>query len=208
MGGLSFGFCFDTIKKIAASIESIRGTQIAIVVGGGNIMRGALCSQMDRTASDQIGMLATVINSIALHEMIPDCVVMCSRRVHGTEEFCAKRARQYLEKGKKVICSGGTGAPFFTTDTAAILRACELSCDLVIKGSMVDGVYCSDPKKNNAAVKFQNISYDEILAKRLQVMDLTAITMAMENKIPLMVCSIFENLSEVLADPGKFTLIS
>ncbi|MDA9818086.1 UMP kinase, partial [Flavobacteriaceae bacterium] len=191
--------------------------EICIVVGGGNIFRGITSSlgNIDRVSADYMGMLATCINAIALQGALEKIGI--STRVQSaipmntiSESYIKRKAARHLEKGRVVIFSAGTGNPFFTTDTAAVLRAIETDCDLIIKGTQVDGVYCSDPKKNKVAVRYDRISYDETISKNLKAMDQTAITLAKDNRLPIMVFSLRgeTSLVDILNFKGKFTLIS
>ena len=192
-----FGIENQELAQVAAECVGVAkaGVQLAIVIGGGNIVRGAAFSAggaIGRAAADQMGMLATVINSLALQEAIEK--LGHKARVHSAvnvagvcEPFVRKRAIHQLEEKRIVILAGGTGNPFFTTDTAAALRAAELGCDAVLKATKVDGIYSADPRKDRSARLFRRITYKEVLDRRLGVMDLTAIALMMENRIPLVV---------------------
>jgi uridylate kinase len=214
----TFGINEDMLNKVAIDIKSVHdeGTQIAIVVGGGNFFRGANSSlpTLDRATADYVGMLATVMNATALKSVLDhhgiDARHMSAIPVSAVAEpYIRSRAMQHMNKGRVLIFSGGTGNPFFTTDTAAVLRASEIECDLLLKATKVDGIYCSDPKKNQSAQFYQYISYSQVLQERLQVMDSTAISLARENKLPIAVFSIYEhnNFAKVLNNTTKFTLI-
>ena len=191
--------------------------QICIVVGGGNIYRGISSTEngMDRTTGDYMGMLATVMNSLAIQNALEQIGV--ETRVQSAlpisaicEPYIKRRAIRHMEKGRVVIFAAGTGNPYFTTDTAAALRASEMNCEAIIKATLVDGVYSADPKKDKNAIKFNKLTYLDVLAKDLKVMDASSISLARENKIPIIVCSIVENknLSKVLLGEGSYTIIS
>ncbi|HCU07244.1 MAG TPA: UMP kinase [Holosporales bacterium] len=214
----TFGINEDMLNKVVMDIKSVHdnGVQIAIVVGGGNFFRGATTSlpTLDRATADYVGMLATVMNATALKSVLEHHGIearhMSAIPVSAVAEpYIRSRAIQHMNKGRVLIFSGGTGNPFFTTDTAAVLRASEIECDLLLKATKVDGIYCSDPKKNQSAKFYQYISYSQVLQERLQVMDSTAISLARENKLPIAVFSIYEhnNFAKVLNNTTKFTLI-
>jgi uridylate kinase len=199
-GGQGYGIDPTVISGLAAQLQDIMATgslQLAITVGGGNIFRGMAASTegMDRSQADYIGMLATVMNALALQEALERVGVFT--RVQSAiamqevaEAYIRRRAIRHLEKGRVVIFAGGTGNPFFTTDTAAALRACEIDADVFMKATKVDGVYDSDPLTNSAAQRFERISYLDVLTRELQVMDATAISLCMDNKLPLIVFSL------------------
>ncbi len=196
MGDQGFGISPDTIKYVADEIRSIHdlGVSIAIVVGGGNIFRGIAASSygMDRVSADHMGMLATCINSLALSDAlekagIPTRVQSAISMDQVAEPFIVKRALRHLDKGRAVIFASGTGNPYFTTDTAAVLRAQEIQAEILLKATKVDGVYDSDPEKNEDAKFIKNITYMNVLEKQLHVMDMTAISLAMDNNLPLQV---------------------
>lgn len=196
MGDQGFGIAPDMIKYMADEIRSAIdiGVQIAIVVGGGNIFRGIAASSfgMDRTSADHMGMLATVINSIALQDALErkgvETRVQTAISMHEVAEpFIVRRAIRHLEKGRAVIFAAGTGSPYFTTDTAAALRAQEIHAEILLKATKVDGIYDADPEKNKDAIFIKNISYMEVLERQLKVMDMTAISLAMDNQLPLAV---------------------
>ncbi|MBF0212669.1 MAG: UMP kinase [Magnetococcales bacterium] len=208
----------DFVKGLAQDIRAVRelGVQVAVVVGGGNIFRGATGAAlgMERTRADQMGMLATVINSLALHSALEGCAV--PTRVQSAiamtqvaEPFVQPEAVRHLEEGRVVIFAAGTGNPYFTTDTAASLRAAEIHADLLLKATKVDGVYDADPKKHPDARKFTSLTYDEVLRRGLGVMDLTAITLCRDNRIPLCVFSILERgcLEAILKGEPRGTTI-
>ncbi len=194
MGGQSFGISSDILQYVAEEIKSIfeLGIQIAIVVGGGNIFRGIAASSfgMDRTSADHMGMLATVINSLALQDVlekkdVPTRIQTAITIHEVAEPYILRRAIRHLEKGRVVIFAAGTGNPYFTTDTAAVLRAQEIHAEILLKATKVDGLYDSDPVHNKDARFLKNVTYMEVLEKQLKVMDMTAISLAMDNHLPL-----------------------
>lgn len=196
MGEKQFGIDNQRINAYALQIKEVvrMGVEVAIVIGGGNIFRGVQAEQggMDRTHGDYMGMLATMINSMALQSALE--AVGVDTRLQSAiemkqicEPFIRRRAVRHLEKGRVVIFGAGTGNPFFTTDSAASLRAIEIDADVILKGTRVDGIYTADPEKDNTAVKYENISFDEAYAKNLSVMDLTAFTLCKENDLPIIV---------------------
>jgi uridylate kinase len=196
MGDRDFGISPEMLRYVAEEVRSIvdLGVQAAIVVGGGNIFRGVAASSygMDRASADHMGMLATVINSIALQDALEDngmqTRVQSAIKMHEVAEpYIMRRAIRHLEKGRVVIFAAGTGNPYFTTDTAAVLRAQEIHAQILIKATKVDGLYDSDPVKNPDAKFIRKISYMKVLERQLHVMDMTAISLAMDNKLPLMV---------------------
>lgn len=196
MGNQHYGIDPEVLSAFAAEIKVVHdlGVQIGIVIGGGNIFRGvqAAAHGIHKVSGDNMGMLATVINSIALQNALemngmPTRLQTAIKMEQIAEPFIRRRAIRHLEKGRVVIFGAGTGNPYFTTDTAAVLRAIEIDSDLVIKGTRVNGVYDSDPEKNPNAVRFDQISYKEVLDKDLRVMDHTAITLCMENALPIVV---------------------
>ena len=219
MGSDAFGINTSVVQSFANQIKKVvnSGLQICIVVGGGNIYRGVSISNngMDRATGDYMGMLATVMNSLAIQNAMEQLGVQT--RVQSAlpisavcEPYIRRRAKRHMEKGRVVIFAAGTGNPYFTTDTAAALRASEMNCDAIIKATLVDGVYSADPKKDKKAVKYDILSYLDVLSKDLKVMDASAISLARENKIPIIVCSIIkdDNLNKVLKGQGTFTLIT
>lgn len=186
-----------TVSAVCDEIGSVLslGVEMALVIGGGNIFRGLSVSAtgMERSSADYMGMLATVLNALAVQDMLeklgfPTRVMSAINMKEICEPFIRRRALRHLEKGRVVICAGGTGNPYFTTDTTAALRGMELKCDVIIKATKVDGIYDKDPQKNSDAVKFDHISYDETLSRRLGVMDATAFTLVRDNHIPIIVC--------------------
>ena len=219
MGDQNYGIDSDRLSDYAKEIKQIvnQGTQVAVVIGGGNIYRGISNIQngMDRTTGDYMGMLATVMNSLAIQNSLEKIGIQT--RVQSAlpisavcEPYIRRRAMRHMEKGRVVIFAAGTGNPYFTTDTAAALRASEMNCEVIIKATLVDGVYSADPKKDKNAKKYNNMSYLDVLSKDLKVMDASAISLARENKIPIVVCSIVknQNLSKVLSGKGSYTIIS
>jgi len=195
-GEKKFGIEANVLNRFAAEVEKAHraGVQIGIVIGGGNIFRGLSekAREMDRVQADYMGMLATIINSLALQDALEKrnlhTRVMTAIQMHEiAEPFIRRRAIRHLEKGRVVIFAGGTGNPYFTTDTAAVLRAVEIEADVIVKGTRVDGVFDNDPEKVKDALKFDEISYMEVVRRGLKVMDTTAITLSMDNKLPIIV---------------------
>lgn len=196
MGAQQHGIDPQRIKAYAEEIKSLHemGTEIAIVIGGGNIFRGmsGASEGMDRVQADYMGMLATVINGLALQSALENAEVptrlQTAIKIEAiAEPFIKRRATRHLEKGRVVIFGSGTGNPFFTTDSAAALRAVEINADVILKGTRVDGIYNADPEKDKEAVKFDALSFDEVLHKGLKVMDTTAFTISQENNLPIIV---------------------
>jgi uridylate kinase len=218
MGNGQFGIDVDTIDRIARDVKEAAeaGSEICMVVGGGNIFRGLAGSAkgIDRATADYMGMLATVMNALAMQAGLERTGV--SSRVQSAiamnnvcEPYVRRRAIRHMEKGRVVIFAAGTGNPFFTTDTAAALRAAEMACDVMLKATQVDGVYSADPKKFPDAKRYDSLSYHEVLAQNLQVMDAAAISLSRENRIPILVFSLAEPgaLAEVLQGRGRATII-
>ncbi len=218
MGDDSFGINPDTVNKIVDKIKQAKllGIEIAVVIGGGNIFRGAALGTagMDRATADYMGMLATVMNALALQDAMKHAGLVS--RVQSAinidqvvEPYIRGKAIQYLEDKKIVIFAAGTGNPFFTTDTAAALRAMEISADIMIKATKVDGIYSSDPIKDKNAKLFSSISFDEVINKNLKVMDATAFTLCRDQKLPIAVCNIFKKnaLNNVLIGKQEGTLV-
>jgi uridylate kinase len=219
MGGREYGLepeMVDHVAREAASVHAL-GVQICIVIGGGNIFRGVAgaASGMERASADYMGMLATVINSLAMQNALEKCGI--ATRVQSAigmqaicEPYIRRRAIRHMEKGRIVIFAAGTGNPFFTTDTAAALRASEMGCDALLKATKVDGVYSADPKKEPSAERYDRLSYLDVLSRDLQVMDASAISLARENKIPILVFSIHNGggFADVVRGRGKFTIIT
>jgi uridylate kinase len=197
MGTKNFGIDSEILQVYAQDIKQIvdLGVQVAIVIGGGNIFRGfdgANEHKIDRVQGDHMGMLATVINGLALQSALenigaPTRLQTAIKINEVAEPFIRRKAIRHLDKGRVVIFGGGTGNPYFTTDSAAVLRAIEIESDVILKGTRVDGIYDEDPEKNINAIKFDNISFEEVLKKGLKVMDTTAFTLSQENKLPIIV---------------------
>jgi uridylate kinase len=217
MGDKQYGHEYSVIKRIAEDIKEVLdlGVQVCVVVGGGNIYRGTdVQFGMERAAGDYIGMLATVINALTLQNIMESVgiytrVMSAIPMMSICEPYIRRRAKRHIEKNRVVIFAGGTGNPFCTTDSAAVLRAIEMNCDLLLKGTKVDGVYDSDPTKTPNAVKYSTISYSKLLQDNLKVMDIAAIAVARENNLPIKVFSIKEkgNFAKVLQGKGEFTMI-
>ena len=218
MGDKPFGVDIKVVSLLAAQIKNVydMGVQICLVVGGGNIFRGAkeAAKGLNRSVADQIGMMATVMNALFLQDELKrqgiDVVVMSGLKMQQVcEPYLYRTAIKHLEDKRVIIFAGGTGNPYFTTDTGASLRACEMGCDAILKSTQVDGVYGDDPRKNPKAKRYDEISFDEVLEKKLGVMDLTAITMAKENNIPIVVFAQNSetSLTDVVCAKGKFTII-
>lgn len=218
MGTQGYGIDSNRLSDYAEQIKDAvsLGVQVAIVIGGGNIFRGlsGASKGFDRVKGDQMGMLATVINSLALNSALTSAgvksKVLTAIRMEPIGEFYSKdKAIDYLNQGYVVICSAGTGNPFFTTDTGSSLRAIELECDVMLKGTRVDGIYTADPEKDSTATKFDVITYDEIYNKNLKVMDLTATTMCKENAMNIYVFNmdVYGNLGKVLRGENIGTLV-
>ena len=196
MGEQQYGIDPKRISEYAEDIKSVvdKGIQLAIVIGGGNIFRGlqGVGQGMDRVQGDHMGMLATVINALALQSALEgegvETRVQSAIKINEVSEpFIRRRAVRHLEKGRVVIFGGGTGNPYFTTDSAAVLRAIEIGADVILKGTRVDGIYTSDPEKDKNAKKFENITFEDVLSKGLKVMDTTAFTLSQENELPIVV---------------------
>ncbi len=196
MGDLQYGIDPIRLAEYANDIKAIteQGVQVAIVIGGGNIFRGVAGASkgMDRVQGDHMGMLATVINGLALQGALEDAHIPTRLQTaikinEVAEPFIRRKAMRHLEKGRVVIFGGGTGNPYFTTDSAAVLRAIEVEADVILKGTRVDGIYNTDPEKDSKAIKFDSISFDDVLKKGLKVMDTTAFTLSQENELPIIV---------------------
>ncbi|MGV4412985.1 UMP kinase [Chryseobacterium sp. T1] len=219
MGNRQYGIDNDRLKEYAEEIKKVvdLGCQVAIVIGGGNIFRGlaGAAKGMDRVQGDYMGMLATVINGMALQGALEDAGVMTRLQSaiemdKVAEPFIKRKAVRHLEKGRVVIFGAGTGNPYFTTDTAATLRAIEIDADVILKGTRVDGIYDSDPEKNADAVKFNSLSFEEVFEKNLKVMDMTAFTLSHENKLPIIVFDMNKdgNLERLIAGENIGTLVN
>lgn len=201
MGGGEFGIEPAMISRLAAEVAEVSrmGVQLAMVIGGGNLFRGAGLAEagMDRVTADQVGMLATVMNALAMQDAIERqgayCRVMSALKINQIcEDYILRRAVRHLEKGRLVVFAAGTGNPFFTTDTAASLRASEISADLMLKGTKVDGVYNADPVRNPDAQRYECLTYDDALNRKLGVMDATALVLCRDNNIPLRVFDVYQ----------------
>jgi uridylate kinase len=219
MGGRRSGIDADVLATIADEIVEVQqmGVQVAIVIGGGNIFRGVTGATqgIDRVAGDHMGMLATVINALALQDAlerrnIPTRVTTAITMAEVAEPFLRRRAVRHLEKGRVVICAAGTGNPFFTTDSAAALRAAELKCDIIFKATKVDGIYTSDPEKNPDAERLPHVTYQRVLSDRLQVMDAAAIDLARNSSIPIYIFSLREkgNIKRALLGEDVGSIVS
>jgi len=219
MGNRQYGIDPDRLKEYALEIKEIieAGVQIAIVIGGGNIFRGVSGASkgMDRVQADHMGMLATIINGLALQSALENLNVPTRMQTaiainEVAEPFIRRRAMRHLEKGRVVIFGGGTGNPYFTTDSAAVLRAIEIEADVILKGTRVDGIYTEDPEKNAAAIKFDTISFEEVLQKGLKVMDTTAFTLSQENNLPIIVFDMNKkgNLQKVVSGDNIGTTVN
>ena len=219
MGDALFGIDTATIDAVAQDIKEVvdAGVELCLVVGGGNIFRGVSLAGkgMDRANADYMGMLATVMNALALQGALEKAGV--DTRVQSAipmdavcEPYIRRRAQRHIEKGRVVIFAAGLGAPFFTTDTPAALRTAEMGCDALFKGTSVDGVYTADPKKDPSAKRYETLSYQDVLAQDLRVMDASAIALMRDNKVPIVVFSIRErgNFMKVLQGEGVFTTIA
>lgn len=218
MGDQGFGLHPPTVERIAQEVKSVHdmGVEICMVIGGGNIFRGLQGSAqgMERTTADYMGMLATVMNALAMQSAL-EAVGVFTRVISAIpmdqvcEPYIRRRAVRHLEKKRVCIFAAGTGNPYFTTDTAAALRATEMGCEAIFMGKQVDGIYDSDPKKNAQAKRFERISYDEVLAKNLKVMDASAIALCRDNKMPLIVFSLDEpgGFKGILAGKGTYTTV-
>ena len=219
MGGQQYGIDPKRISEYAEDIKAVmkKNVELAIVIGGGNIFRGlsGASQGMDRVQGDHMGMLATVINSLALQSALENVGV--ETRVQSaikinevSEPFIRRRAMRHLEKGRVVIFGGGTGNPYFTTDSAAVLRAIEIKADVILKGTRVDGIYTSDPEKDKTATKFNNLSFKEVLTKGLNVMDTTAFTLSQENELPIIVFDMNTrgNLMKIVSGENIGTLVN
>jgi uridylate kinase len=218
MGSRDYGLDLDTLKQIAADVQGVveLGVQVCMVIGGGNIFRGmaGASAGMDRAQADGMGMLATVMNALAMQNCLEKLGVLT--RVQSAipmaslcEPFIRRRAIRHMEKGRVVIFAAGTGNPFFTTDTAAALRAAEMDCQALLKGTQVDGVYSADPRKNPSAERYTTLTYLDMLSRDLAVMDAAAISLARENRLPIIVFNIHEpgSFTAVMKGEGRFTTV-
>ncbi len=218
MGEKQFGIDHQVLNHYAQEIKTVteKGVQVAIVIGGGNIFRGIQAAEggFDRVQGDYMGMLATVINSMALQSAldfagVPSRLQSAIEMKEVAEPFIRRRAQRHLEKGRVVIFGAGTGNPYFTTDTAASLRAVEIEADVILKGTKVDGIYSADPRKNPDAVKYDTVTFTEVYEKNLNVMDMTAFTLCKENKLPIIVFDINTsgNLLKIVSGEAIGTLV-
>lgn len=208
LGEKEFGIDYSVLDKITAEVEEVHklGVQVVVVIGAGNIWRGANHeSGIDRVPSDYIGMMATIMNSVALQASLEKVGIYCRvcsalNTPSVAEPYIRRRAVRHLEKGRVVICAAGTGNPYFTTDSAASLRALELECDILIKATNVDGVYDADPNKDPKAKKYEKVTFDEVLEKDLKVMDATAVAQCRDNKLPIIVFELMKkgNLKKII----------
>lgn len=219
MGSRQYGIDPQRLSEYAKDIKETveRGIEVAIVIGGGNIFRGVAGASngMDRVQGDHMGMLATVINGLALqsaleNESVPTRLQSAIKINEVAEPFIRRRAIRHLEKGRVVIFGGGTGNPYFTTDSAAVLRAIEIEADVILKGTRVDGIYSADPEKDATASKFSSISFDDVLKKGLKVMDTTAFTLSQENELPIIVFDMNKrgNLIKIISGEPIGTTVS
>ncbi|MCE2493680.1 MAG: UMP kinase [Alphaproteobacteria bacterium] len=219
LGDSAYGVDFSAVDRISRDIKAVHdlGVEVCVVVGGGNIFRGisGVTAGLDRASADYMGMLATVINAVAIQGTLEahgvyTRVLSAIPMTTICEPYIRRRAVRHLEKGRVVIFAGGTGNPFFTTDTAAALRATEMGCDALLKGTQVDGVYSADPQRNKDAQRYDTLSYMDVLSKDLKVMDAAAISLARENLIPILVFSIQTagSFADVVCGEGRYTMIS
>jgi uridylate kinase len=218
MGAKGYGLDADTVERIADEIKIVHdmGVQICVVIGGGNIFRGvsAAASSIERTSADYMGMLATVINALAVQSVMEKKgmqtrVLSAIPMSTVCEPYVRRRAVRHMEKGRVVIFAAGTGNPFFTTDTAAALRAVEMGCDALLKGTQVDGVYDADPKKVEGAERYTRLTYQDVLSKDLKIMDTSAIALARENEVPILVFSLHNPgaFADAVTGAGTYTII-
>lgn len=219
MGNKQYGIDSERLALYAKEIKSVvdKGVEVAIVIGGGNIFRGLAGSSggMDRVQGDHMGMLATIINGLALQSVLEglglDTRLQTAIKINEVAEpFIRRRAMRHLEKGRVVIFGGGTGNPYFTTDSAAVLRAIEIEADVILKGTRVDGIYTSDPEKDATATKFDSISFKDVLTRGLKVMDSTAFTLSQENELPIVVFDMNKtgNLLKIVSGENIGTVVN
>ncbi len=219
MGSGEYGLHNETVAKLARDIKNVTSTgrEVCLVIGGGNIFRGisGAAQGMDRASADYMGMLATVINALAVQNAlesigVPTRVQSAIAMAQVCESYVRRRAVRHMEKNRVVIFAAGTGNPFFTTDTAAALRAVEMNCDALLKATQVDGVYDKDPKKHSDAKRYDRLTFDKVIADDLRVMDTAAIALARENRLPIVVFDMHEENAtlEVLEGRGRFTVIA
>ena len=218
MGDQGYGLHPPTVERIAAEVKTVHdiGAEVCMVIGGGNIFRGLQGSAqgMERTTADYMGMLATVMNALAMQSSLEEQgvhtrVVSAIPMDQVCEPYIRRRAVRHLEKKRVVIFAAGTGNPYFTTDTAATLRASEMACEAIFKGTQVDGIYNKDPKKHKDAIRYDAVTYDEVLQKRLKVMDASAIALARDNNLPIIVFSLDEpgGFKGILSGNGTYTKV-
>ncbi|MCZ4282024.1 UMP kinase [Kiloniella laminariae] len=218
MGAGKFGLDPETVDQIAIDIKEVvdMGVEVCVVVGGGNIFRGlsGAAAGMERSTADYMGMLATIMNSLAMQNAlekinVPTRVQTAIRMDAVAEPYIRRRAERHMEKGRVVIFGAGTGNPYFTTDTAAALRASEMDCEVLLKGTKVDGIYSADPVKDPTATRYESLSYRQVLTEDLGVMDHSAIALTRENNIPIMVFSIYEkgSFAKAVCGQGRFTIV-
>ena len=217
MGEGQFGIDLPTVERVAAEVKAARemGVEICLVVGGGNIFRGLTVAAggMERASADYMGMLATVMNALAVQSSLEKVgqharVMSAINMTSVCEPYIRRRALRHLEKGRVVIFAAGTGNPYFTTDTGAALRAAEMGCDALMKGTQVDGVYSADPKTDPDATRYDTISYQDVLTRDLKVMDQAAISLMRENAIPVVVFSLKDGIEGALTGEGRHTVVS
>lgn len=218
MGDKGYGQDLGTIQRISQDIKQVAdmGVQVCVVVGGGNIFRGisGAAQGMERSSADYMGMLATILNALAIQNILDQTgietrVMSAIEMDQVCEPYIRRRAIRHLERGRVVIFAGGIGSPYFTTDTTAALRASEMNCDALLKGTQVDGVYTADPKKDKAATRYDSLTYHDVLSRDLKVMDAAAISLARENNIPILVFSIHDTgaFAQVISGEGTCTTI-
>jgi uridylate kinase len=219
MGEREYGLDPKVLDRVAEEVKAVvtNGIEVCLVIGGGNIFRGVsgAAGGMERATADYMGMLATTINALAMQNALEKCdvqtrVLSAIPMAAICEPYIRRRAMRHMEKGRVVIFVAGTGNPFFTTDTAAALRASEMGCNAILKATKVDGVYSADPKKDPNATRYDSLTYLEVLSKDLSVMDASAVTLARQSKIPIIVFSIFTHnqLAEVVQGRGRFTIVT
>ena len=215
-GSRDYGIDLEVVESIAAQVKRVHqmGVQVAVVVGGGNIFRGASGGDIDRVSADYMGMLATVINALALQDAlertgIPARTMTAIQMPQVAEPYIRRRAVRHLEKGRVVLLAAGTGNPYFTTDTTAALRAVEIEADVILKATKVDGVYTADPKRDPTATKFERLGYLEVLNRGIEVMDNTALTLCMDNDVPIVVFNLLTqgNIERVVMGDEIGTLV-
>lgn len=219
MGNQPYGLDAATVERVAEEVRDVSrmGIQVCLVIGGGNIFRGvsAAAASVERASADYMGMLATVMNALAVQSVLERLgvqtrVLSAIPMATVCEPYIRRRAIRHMEKGRIVIFAAGTGNPFFTTDTAAALRASEMGCDAILKATQVDGVYSADPKKDPSAVRYDSLTFQEVLSRDLRVMDTSAIALARENKVPILVFSLHNPgaFAQVVTGGGRYTIIS